>query len=68
MADVTVTRKTTISVERDEIARILRAHFDAPADAWVNFITGYDETLERVEISWSTEDSVGRNALDKERG
>ncbi|MCD1264262.1 hypothetical protein B5M44_14080 [Shinella sumterensis] len=69
MADVTVTRKTTIAIEASEISRILRTHYLAPDDAWVEFvITDYGDTLDRAEISWSVNDSVVRNALDKERG
>jgi len=57
MSAISVTRKTTIAVKADEISSILRAHFKAPPDAWVEFqIVDYGDTLDRAEISWTVTD------------
>ena len=59
MSNVSVTRKTTITVKADEISSILRAHFQTPTDAWVEFqIVDYGDTLDRAEISWTVTDDI----------
>lgn len=59
MSSVSVTRKTIIAVKADEISKILRAHFQVPDDAWVEFqIVDYGDTLDRAEISWTVIDEI----------
>lgn len=59
MSSVSVTRKTTIAVKADEISKILRAHFQVPDDAWVEFhFIDYGDTFDRAEISWTVTDEI----------
>ncbi|MEN3145734.1 hypothetical protein ABCW43_00305 [Neorhizobium sp. IRAMC:178] len=59
MSNVTVTKKTTISVRSDEISAILRNHFKTPDDAWVEYIiVDYGDTFDRAEMSWTVEDII----------
>jgi hypothetical protein len=47
---VTVERRVTITVQSDEVSRVLRDHFKAPPDARVKFDSGY---AEGCEIEWT---------------
>lgn len=52
---ILITRKTTITLEEDQVKEMLRAAVGAPANADVRFDNG-PSYIDHVEIEWSVEE------------